>query len=114
MEDTAHPFRSAFSTDIDEVNSWVNTIHIHTSLRKELHKCLQMQPGSKLEDVLPRRIKVHAEHVKNSKQKLCGYGIDPFSMPLGIYKLVKSHFQLRISSVNLTKFSVSCGFGHIY
>ena len=50
-----------------------------------------MQPGSKLEDVLPRRIKVHAEHVKNSKQKLCGYGTDPFSMPLGIYKLVKSH-----------------------
>ena len=27
---TAAPFRSGFSTDIDAVNCWVNTIHIHT------------------------------------------------------------------------------------
>ena len=27
---TADPFRFEFSTDIDVVNYWVNTIHIHT------------------------------------------------------------------------------------
>ena len=27
---TAAPFRSGFSADIDAVNCWVNTIHIHT------------------------------------------------------------------------------------
>ena len=93
IEDTAHPFRSAFSTDIDEVNSWVNTIHIHTLLRKELHKCLQMQPGSKLEDVLPRRIKIHAEHVKIRNKNCVDMALIPFLMALrDINKLVKSHY----------------------
>ena len=32
---TADPFRSGFSTDVDAVNCWVNTIHIHTLLKKE-------------------------------------------------------------------------------
>ena len=76
---TAGPFRSGFSTEIDAVNCWVNTIHIHTLLRKELHKCIHMKSGSKNKEITPRRIKFHVEHVKNLKQKLCGYGIVPFS-----------------------------------
>ena len=31
------PFHFGFSTDIDTRNYWVNTIHIHTLLTKELH-----------------------------------------------------------------------------
>ena len=43
---TAGPFRSGFSTDIEAVNSWVNTVHIHTLLRKELQKNLHMKTVS--------------------------------------------------------------------
>ena len=50
---TAGPFRFGFSTDADAVNCWVNTIYIHTLLRKELHKCLHMKTGSKYKEVLP-------------------------------------------------------------
>ena len=38
-----------------------------------------MKTGSKHKELTPREIKIHVEHVKNLKQKLCGYGIDPFS-----------------------------------
>ena len=38
-----------------------------------------MKTDSKHKEITPRGIKNHAEHVKNLKQKLCGYGIDPFS-----------------------------------
>ena len=44
---TAGPFCYRSSTDIDAINCWVNTIHVHTLLRKELHKCLHMKTGSK-------------------------------------------------------------------
>ena len=38
-----------------------------------------MKIGSKHKEITPRGIKIHVEHVKNLKRKLCGYGIDPFS-----------------------------------
>ena len=76
---TSGPFRSGFSTNIDAVNSWVSTIHIHTLLRKELHKCIHMKTGSAHKEVTPRGRRIHAEHVQNLKEKLRGYGIDPFS-----------------------------------
>ena len=70
---TTDLFRSGFSTDIDAVNCWVNMIHIHMLLRKELHKCLQMKTGSKDKELTPQGIKVHVKHVQNLKQKLCRY-----------------------------------------
>ena len=76
---TAVPFRSGFSTNIDAVNCWVNTIHIHALLRKELLKYVLMKTGSKHKEKTPQGIKIHFEHVNNLKQKLCGYGIDLFS-----------------------------------
>ena len=66
-------------SDIDALNCGFKTIHIRTFLRKELHKCLHMKTGSKHKKLTPREIKTNIEHVKNLKQKLCGYGIDPFS-----------------------------------
>ncbi len=35
---TSGPFRSGFSTNIETVNTWVNTIHIHEMLRVALRK----------------------------------------------------------------------------
>ena len=67
---TAGPFRSGFSADSDAVNCWVKTIHIHTLLRNELHKCLHMKTGSRHKETTPRVIRIHVEHVKNLKQKL--------------------------------------------
>ena len=52
---TAGPFCSGLSTNTDAVNSWVNTIYIHMSLRNELHKCLSMnQTGTKHKILTPR------------------------------------------------------------
>ena len=73
----AGPFRSGFSTDTDAVNCWVSTIHIHTLLRKELHKCLHMKTSSRHKELTPWGIKIYVKLVKNLKQKLCGYSIDP-------------------------------------
>ena len=70
---TADLLRSEFSTDIDAVNYWFNIIKIHSLLRKKLNKCLQMKTGSKHKELTPRGIKIHLEHLKYLKQKLCEY-----------------------------------------
>ena len=51
---TSGLFRSGFSTDIDAVNTWVNTIHIHALVRKSLHKVLHMKTSSKHKEITPR------------------------------------------------------------
>ena len=51
---TSGPFRCGFSTDIEGVNTWVNTIHIHALLRKSLHKVVHMK-------TLQRTKKLHLE-----------------------------------------------------
>ena len=38
-----------------------------------------MKAGSKHKEITLRGIKIHVEHVKNLKQKMCGYDSDPFS-----------------------------------
>ena len=66
---TVDLFRFGFSTiqTLDAVNCCVNTIHIHTLLRKQLHKCLQVNTGSEHKELTPREIKTRVEHVKTSK-----------------------------------------------
>ena len=44
---TAGPFRAGFSTNIDAVNNWVNTIHIHAMLRANLQKIPHIRTSSK-------------------------------------------------------------------
>ena len=39
---------------------------------------------------------------------------EKFSFLSVVYTVQKKNFALRISSVNMTKSAVSCGFGHIY
>ena len=76
---TAGPFRAGFSTDIDAVNNWVNTIHIHAVLRVSLQKFLHVSTSSKHKELTDRGKKLHADHVRKLKEKLVSYGIDPFS-----------------------------------
>ena len=76
---TAGPFRAGFSTDIEAVNNWVNTIHIHALLRTSLHRVLSIKTSSKHKELTGRGKRLHAEHVKSLKMKLNSYGVDPFS-----------------------------------
>ena len=43
---TAGPFRAGFSTDIEAVNRWVSTIHIHCKLREALREELLIKTSS--------------------------------------------------------------------
>ena len=93
----ADPFRSWFSADIDAVNCWVKTVHIHTLLRKELYKCLQMKTNLKHKELIPPpEIKIHVEHAKHLNEKLCVYGIDPFSNNASRQELLVSQYKALI------------------
>ena len=76
---TGGPFRSGFSTNIEAVNKWVRTIHIHATLRKALRTALHIKSSSKHKEITDRGKKLHQEHVKSLKKILVGYGTDPFS-----------------------------------
>ena len=89
---TAGPFRAGFSSDIDSVNNWVNTIHIHAMLRVNLLKFLHISTSSKHKELTDRGKRLHADHVKKLKEKLHSYGADPFSS--GVPKHLTSGKQL--------------------
>ena len=72
-------FRVGFSTNSGTVNTWVNTIHIHSKIRVALRKQLHIKTSSKHKKLTPGWKKMHASHVKSLKHQLLGYGIDPFS-----------------------------------
>ena len=76
---TAGPFRAGFSTDIESVNNWVNTIHIHAVLRTSLQKVLRIRTSSKHKELTEGGKILHADHVRKLKEKLLKYGIYPFS-----------------------------------
>ena len=75
---TSGPFRAGFSTNIDAVNTWVKTIHIHSLVRSTMRKQLQLKTSSKHKEMTEGMKKKHADHVRKLKSKLDAYGIDPF------------------------------------
>ena len=79
---TSGPFRSGFSTNIEAVNTWVNTIYIHGMLRVALRKELQIKTSSKHKELTRSGKKMHSSHVSALKSKLRSYGIDHFSARL--------------------------------
>ena len=101
---TARPFRCGFSTDIGSVNTWVNTIHIHKMLRTSLHKVLNMKTSSKHKEVAPRVKRLHNEHVRSLKNKLRGYGVDPFST--GFPKHISKGIEINtsVAKIGMTQF----------
>ena len=76
---TAGPFRAGFSTDINAVNNWVRTIHIHCKLREQFREILHMKTSSKHKELTIGARKKHSNHVCRLRNQLRMYGIDPFS-----------------------------------
>ena len=73
------PFRSGFSTSNESVYNWVQTIHIRSELWIALRKMLKHKTLSKHKEMTTDGKSLHKKHVDNLKQKLSGYGVDPFS-----------------------------------
>ena len=74
---TSALFRSGFSANINIVNTWVNTIHIHTRLKVALRQQLHHKTSSKHKELTESSKEMHSSHVESLKKNLSGYGIDP-------------------------------------
>ena len=66
---TGGPFRAGFSTNIEAVNKWVRTIHIHAKLRKMVRTTLHIKSSSKHKEVTNRGRKLHHQHVTHACNK---------------------------------------------
>ena len=75
---TAGPFRSGFSTNPEAVNTWIRTIHIHSKLQETFRQGIMAKTSSKHKELTRGGKRNHADHVKNLKNQLRNYGIDPF------------------------------------
>ena len=76
---TSGPFRCSFSTNTDSVNTWVDTIHIHTMLKVALGQQLHLKTFSRHKELTKSSKELSLLHVKSLKEKLSGYGTDPFT-----------------------------------
>ena len=76
---TAGPFRSEFSSNIEAVNTWVHTIHVHSKLRVIFREHLRTKTSAKHKELTPGSKKKHMEHVKNLRAKLKSYGLNQFA-----------------------------------
>ena len=72
------PSRCGFSTNIDQVNTWVNTIHIHTMLKVTQRQQIHLKTTSKHKEWTKFDKEHHLSHLKYFKEKLSGYGTDQF------------------------------------
>ena len=77
---TSGPFHCGFSTNIDSVNTWVNTIHIHTIPKVALRQQLHLKTSSRQKELTKSGKELHLSHVKSLKEKLSEYGIDLFTL----------------------------------
>ena len=75
----AGPHAAGFSTDINKVNDWVRTAHIHTKLRCIFTEKIKLLTNSCHKECTPGARKLHVSNVKASKQQLRIYGWDPFA-----------------------------------
>ena len=74
----AGPHRSGFSTNVDAVNTWIKTTHIHTKLRKKFNDTIRLTTDSHHKEITQSEIKRHSQHVKNLKDQLKKYNNDTF------------------------------------
>ena len=70
--------RSGFSTNVDAVNTWIKTTHIHAKLRKKFNDTIRLTTGSHHKETTQSEMKRHSQHVKNLKDQLKKYNNDPF------------------------------------
>ena len=76
---TAGPFRCGFSKNMEAVNTWVRTIHIHCKLRETFREQLLIKTSSVHKEVTLYGKNIHHQHVKMLKEQLARYGVNPFS-----------------------------------
>ena len=77
---TSGPFRCGLRANIESVNTWVNTIHIHIMLKVALKQQLHLKTSSRHKELTKSGKELHLSHVKSLKEKLSGYGKDPFTL----------------------------------
>ena len=66
----AGPHRSGFSTNVDAVNTWIKTTHIHAKLRKKFNDTIRLTADSHHKETTQSEMKRHSQHVKNLKDQL--------------------------------------------
>ena len=74
---TSGPFR--YSKNIDAVNRWVKTIHIHSGLKEEFKKIHHIKTSSKHKEMTTGGKILHQKHVQKIKHRLQYLEIDPFA-----------------------------------
>ena len=74
----AGPHRSGFSTNVDAVNTWIKTTHIHAKLGKKFNDTIRLTTDSHHKETTQSEMKRHSQHVKNLKDQLKKYNTDPF------------------------------------
>ena len=73
----AGPHRSGFSTNVDAVNTWIKTTHIHAKLRNKFNDT-RIPTDSDHKETTQSEMKRHSQHVKNLKNQLKKYNTNPF------------------------------------
>ena len=63
----AGPHRSGHSTNVDAVNTWIKTTHIHAKLRKKFNDTIRLTTDSYHKETTQSEMKRHSQHVKNLK-----------------------------------------------
>ena len=72
------PHRSGFCTNVDAVNTWMKTTHIHAKLRKKFNDTIRLTTDSYHKEATQSEMKRHSQHVKNLKDQFKMYNTDPF------------------------------------
>ncbi len=76
---SAGPYKAGYSTDVEKVNTWIKTSHIHAKIQNALREKINMTTSSLHKELTPAAKRLHRGHVKSLKEKLQGYQIDPFA-----------------------------------
>ena len=65
IKGTSGHLRCSFSTNIESVNTWVNTIHIYAMLKVALSQQLHLKTSSKHKELTKSGKELHLSHVKS-------------------------------------------------
>ena len=74
----AGPHRSVFSTNVDAVNTWIKTTHIHAKLRKKFNDTIRLTTDRHHKETTQSEMKRQSQNVKNLKDQLKKYNTDSF------------------------------------
>lgn len=75
----AGPHRSGFSTNVEAVNTWIKTAHIHAKVRQTFCQKIKLSTSSVHKETTKCEMTRHKKHVQALKDQLKKYEVDPFS-----------------------------------